>query len=96
MKVNRVPFENALQIIRDIIKARKTWGKKASPPYTQDQLYDALIVLEEEGRFEAPSDEDMTKLRRQLAACENREKGRKLNEVQASRTLTLKQISENT
>lgn len=70
-------LETAQQIVTRIAKARKRWGKLATPPYTDAQLYDALVLLEENGKFEAcPDAEEVTKIRRQLAACTNREKAR--------------------
>lgn len=68
--------DKAVEIVKQIADARKRWGKYAYPPYTQAELMDALVVLHEAGRFDAPSDEEITKLRRQLAACQNREKAR--------------------
>ncbi len=77
MKIERKGLEKSLAIVAEILTARKRWGKGMRSPYTPDQLYDALIVLDEHGRFTGTSDEEVTKLRRQLAACQNREKGRK-------------------
>lgn len=68
--------ERAREIAAELARARKKWGKHASINVTQDQLYEAVTVLVDAGNFEAPSAEDITKLRRQLAACQNREKGR--------------------
>lgn len=75
LTVNTV--EKALEIIAEVAEARKRWGKQASVNYTLDQLMDAIVVLADKGRFDGPSDDEITKLRRQLAACQNREKGRK-------------------
>ena len=76
MKIERKGLDKSLSIVQEILAARKRWGKGMSSPYTADQLYDALIVLDEHGRFSGTSDEEVTKLRRQLAACQNREKAR--------------------
>lgn len=70
-------LEMARTIVSNIVEARKRWGKLATPPYTDAQLYDALVLLTEAGKFDAPDAEEVTKLRRQLAACQNREKARK-------------------
>lgn len=64
----------ATEMVKQIASARKRWGRYAYPPYTQAELMDALVVLYDAGRFDGPSDEDITRLRRQLAACLNREK----------------------
>lgn len=66
--------ERAQTIVTEIVAARKRWGKGVKIPYTQDQVYDALIVLSETGNFDGASASEVTKLRRQLAACQNREK----------------------
>lgn len=75
--IQGMTMAKALGIVQEIVQARKRWGKGVSVPYTQDQLYDALVVMEAEGLFTGVTDADVTKLRRQLAACENREKARK-------------------
>lgn len=68
--------ERAIAIVKQVAEARTRWGKYAYPAYTQAELMDALAVLHSAGRFDAPSDEEITLLRRQLAACQNREKAR--------------------
>lgn len=72
-------LEQAHALVTDVVKHRKRWGKYAAAPYTQSQLYDALVLLHDAGLIvqEAPSAEEITKLRRQLAACQNREKAKK-------------------
>jgi hypothetical protein len=72
--------EKAVSIAKEVAAARLKWGKQASPPYTMHQIMDAVLVLEAEGLLEqpiGPTPEEVTKLRRQLAACQNREKARK-------------------
>lgn len=71
-----LPQAHALVV--DVVAHRKRWGKHAAPPYTQSQLYDALVLLHDAGLIvqEATPAEEVTKLRRQLAACMNREKAR--------------------
>lgn len=66
--------DKAHTIVKEIVAARKRWGKGVKIPYTEDQLYDAIVVLDAEGNFDGASREEVTKLRRQLAACQNREK----------------------
>lgn len=68
----------ALTILTDTAAARKRWGKNASTPYHADQMMEAILTVQDAGHFEPVVDPaEVTKLRRQLAACENREKGRK-------------------
>jgi hypothetical protein len=74
--VKKMTVERAREIAAELAKIRARWGKHASPPVTQDDLFEAVTVLVEAGNFDAPSQEEITKLRRQLAACQNREKGR--------------------
>lgn len=68
--------DKALSIVNELVRARAKWGSKnLRSPYTSDQLYDALATLAEAGHFDGSiSSEEATKLRRQLAACLNREK----------------------
>lgn len=76
-------IDKAKSIILEISAARKKWGKQANPPYSIHQIMDALVALSDE--LQGPKEvieqlitaEDLTKLRRQLAACTNREKARK-------------------
>ena len=71
----------ARSIVLEIAAARKKWGKQANPPYSIHQIMDALVALSDE--LNKPADEcgatpeEATRLRRQLAACQNREKARK-------------------
>lgn len=84
-------LEKAKQIILEIAAARKKWGKQANPPYTIHQIMEAMVLIAPELSKEAPEQlitaEELTKLRRQYAACQNREKARRGNhgvtEVQA-------------
>jgi hypothetical protein len=75
--MSEMDVEKAIAIVKHCAEARLRWGKYAFPAYTQVELMDALVAMHKAGRFDAPSDEEITKLRRQLAACENREKARK-------------------
>ena len=72
--------EKAVSIAKEVAAARLKWGKQASPPYTTHQIMDAVLVLEAEGLLEPAvpliTPEELTKLRRQYAACQNREKAR--------------------
>lgn len=75
MKIE-MKLDRAHTIVRDVVIARKRWGRQADLPYTLEELMDALMLLHDAGNFDAPSAEEVTKLRRQLAACQNREKSR--------------------
>ena len=69
-------LDKAQLIVRELVAARKQWGKHASVNYTMHEVLDALVVLNDAGRFDAPSAAEVSTLRRQLAACQNREKAR--------------------
>lgn len=73
-------LDKAKAIVLEIAGARRKWGKQANPPYSIHQIMDALVLLSDEIREpkqEGLSPEEVTKLRRQLAACTNREKLKK-------------------
>ncbi len=81
-----MPKTRAIVLAKEIAAARRKWGKQANPPYSLHQIMDAIVTLEAEGAFEptpvdagavATTPEEVTKLRRQLAVCLNREKARK-------------------
>lgn len=73
-------LDKAKAIVLEIAAARKKWGKQANPPYNIHQIMDALVAISVELTKPAVeqliSAEDLTKLKRQYAACQNREKGR--------------------
>lgn len=63
----------ARTIVAEIVAGRKRWGRQMSTPYTLDTLYDALVALYEEGMIlDDETKEELTKLRRQLAAANAR------------------------
>jgi hypothetical protein len=76
-------LDKAKQIILEIAAARRKWGKQANPPYKLDVIMDALVAISPELSKSCPeqliSAEELTKLRRQYAACQNREKARNGN-----------------
>ena len=76
MKSTVTSVDRARAIVKEILAARAKWGtKNLRSPYTNDQLFDALAALDAAGHFDGGvSAEEATKLRRQLAACLNREK----------------------
>lgn len=75
--------DKAKSIVLEIAGARKKWGKQANPPYSIHQIMDALVAISDElqevpvSEKPATPPEEVTKLRRQLAACQNREKVKK-------------------
>lgn len=75
--LNSMTIGRALGILTDTAAARKRWGKNASTPFHADQIMEAIYIANEAGHFaQHVSPEEVTKLRRQLAACTNREKAR--------------------
>lgn len=74
MKSTVKTVEQALGIVAEIVAVRKRWGRQGSVPYSIDQIMDAIVLLAEDGAL--ANKEELTKLRRQLAACTNREKAR--------------------
>ncbi len=75
-------IDKAKNIVLEIAAARRKWGKQANPPYSIHQIMDALVAISNELTKEQPKPveitaEELTKLRRQYAACQNREKARK-------------------
>lgn len=79
--MTKMPVKKAIEIAEAIASAYKKWGKHASVNYTQEQLYEAIGTLFENGNIDATPKEDVTKLRRQLAVCLNRELRRKAGTV---------------
>lgn len=74
--------ENALPMLRSLAAASRKWGKQASAPFSMYEIMQAIEIADERGfldvkREEVISKEEVTLLRRQLAACQNREKARK-------------------
>ena len=66
-------LETALNIAKEIASQYKRWGKQTNPPYTQQQMMEALAVLDKEGQFDGDLSEELTKTKRQLAASSARE-----------------------
>jgi hypothetical protein len=73
--------EQALGIVAEIVAVRKRWGRQGSVPYSIDQIMDAIVLLAEDGALS--NKEELTKLRRQLAASENRQIAMKNRQLQA-------------
>lgn len=65
-------YEQALALVKNTAGAVERWGKQANPPYSQNQMMAAIAVLAGKVDIEGPTKEELTKVRRQLAACEAR------------------------
>jgi hypothetical protein len=74
--VKTMTFDKAAGIVANVVAGRKRLGRNYAPPYIMDDVLDALVVVHEHGNFDGLSKEEITKLKRQLAACQNREKAR--------------------
>jgi hypothetical protein len=74
---NKMSLERAEEIAGTIAKAIDKWGRYAEVNYSKEQIYEAIGVLwKADSPDLAKQREELTKLRRQLAACMNREKAR--------------------
>lgn len=73
--------ERAIPMLQELAVASRKWGKNLSVPYSVPQIIEAIELADAQGVFEPRdeviSKEEVTLLRRQLAACQNREKARK-------------------
>lgn len=69
-------LERARAIVAETVRARKQWGKYGQPTCSTDEVLDALVVMHDSANLDAPTPAEVTLLRRQLAACQNREKAR--------------------
>lgn len=70
-------LSTALNIAKEIARQFKRWGKQTNPPYTQAQMMEAIAALDAEGNFDGNLADELTKTKRQLAACTAREAARK-------------------
>lgn len=86
MKIE-MSLDKAHKVVKDVVTARRRWGRQASLPYSTEELMDALMLLSEAGNFDAPTAEEVTKLKRQLAACQNREKARLKRDVEPGQVM---------
>lgn len=78
---NHINLEKAQAIVASVIEGRKKWGIQYVPSIIMDDVLDALVVLHDAGNIGGPTAEEVTKLKRQLAACQNREKARDARNV---------------
>jgi len=77
-----INLAKAQEIVASVVEGRKKWGKQYVPNIVMDDVLDALVILHEAGNVGGPTAEEVTKLKRQLAAAINREKGRKVNAIE--------------
>ena|SRR5579859_3117711 len=67
-------LDKAVVMAKAIASARRKWGRQANPPYTIEQISEALQILDDAGLL-APAkytEEDITKLKRQIGAAKSR------------------------
>jgi hypothetical protein len=69
-------LEKAQTIVASVVAGRKRLGKQYSSPIRMDEVLDAFVLVYDASNVDGPSKDEVTKLRRQLAACQNREKAR--------------------
>jgi hypothetical protein len=69
---NSMTVEQAMQLVKNTATAVERWGKQANPPYSVNQMMAAIAVLAGKVDLEGPTKEELTKVKRQLAACEAR------------------------
>jgi len=73
MKHSKVKtLEQAIAVITDIVATRKKWGRLADTKQVHDTLVDAVVFLDENQLIATISSEEVTTLRRQLAAANAR------------------------
>lgn len=68
-----MPADRADAILATVAEAVGKWGKQADVPFSIETIYQAISVARAQPA-DVPSKQELTKLRRQLAACQNREK----------------------
>lgn len=66
-------IEKARSIAGAIALAYSKYGSQTSVPYSTSQLVEIISVLNSFGNFDGPTKDDLTKLSRQLTACQARE-----------------------
>jgi CO dehydrogenase nickel-insertion accessory protein CooC1 len=74
--VKNMTLTKAQVIVAEVVAGRKRLGRQFVPRQIMDDVLDALVVVYDNSNPDALSKEDVTKLKRQLAACMNREKAR--------------------
>lgn len=70
-------IEKARSLAAAIAVAYSKYGAQTSVPYNTHQLVEIIAVLNAFGNFDGPSKEELTKVSRQLTACQAREAGLK-------------------
>lgn len=72
MMAEPMSLKRAREIAQALAVARKKHGAQLASPYPAYEILEALAVLEENGNWDAPTREELTKANRQLAAAEAR------------------------
>lgn len=67
--------ETALAHATKLALAYHKFGAQISVPYTTAQLLEIVTVLHAYGNWDAPTNDDLTLVKRQLTACKAREAG---------------------
>jgi hypothetical protein len=88
-------LEKATRIVNEVVAGRKRLGKQFVPRYIMDDVLDALVMVHENANLDAPSKDEVTKLRRQLAAALNREKARKNKDLDTGNDSASPEGNEN-
>jgi geranylgeranyl pyrophosphate synthase len=80
--VKNMSLSKAQEIVTEVVAGRKRLGKQFVPRQIMDDVLDALVVVHDNANLDAPSKDEITKLKRQLAACQNREKARQNKDLE--------------
>lgn len=65
-------LEKARLLAQRVAHGRKKYGPQFSIPYSKEEIVEALALLENNGNWDGPTKEQLTKANRQLAACNAR------------------------
>lgn len=66
-------IERARSLAGQIAAAYSKYGSQTSVPFNTANLVEIIAVLNAHGNFEGPTKEELTKVNRQLTACQARE-----------------------
>lgn len=72
---NVMTIERARSLATQIAVAYGKYGSQTSVPFSASQLAEIISVLSAFGNFDGPTKEELTKVTRQLTACQAREAG---------------------
>jgi hypothetical protein len=74
--IKTMTLDQALAVAKQVAHTRLKWGKQGIAPYTVHQLCDCIALLQTAGaEVEAAHQDELTLLRRQLAAANARVAG---------------------